>query len=219
MSLTTPGDYIDEAYRDARYGVCIDAGSHLGDKTLQMLVNGADKVYMFEPCPRLYVESMRRLQFVNMQYLWALRAGVSDKAGMLKNVRFSNAWLMQPEGENYGYDLNPDHTDPFDVTLKRIDDYVFPKRVTLIKIDVDGYEYRAMRGAERTIINYEPTIILELSMYVKTIGDSIEDFISYLYSLPYNWFDATGNQITEERMREEYPYHSSCDIVGRPFAA
>jgi len=219
MSLLTPGDYVDQAYRDAKGGVCIDAGSHLGDKTLQMLTNGATKVVMFEPCPSLAFRSLDRLAFVRPGYIRTFRAGVSDKQDFLHGVRFSNAWLLQPDGENYGYDLNPECTERFDVNLKRIDDLFLGDKIKLIKIDVDGYEYRAIRGARGTIVTDKPTIILELSMYVKTIGDNIIEFIDYLYSLPYRWFDATGNVITEERMREEYPYHSSCDIVGRPFAA
>ena len=53
------------------------------------------------------------------------------------------------------------------VLLQRLDDFVElfdPKKIDLIKCDVEGFELNALMGMKKTLIKYKPTISLEISV-------------------------------------------------------
>ncbi len=63
-------------------------------------------------------------------------------------------------------------------------------RVDLLKIDVDGYDFKVLKGAKETIRNYKPTIFVELCEYtLQKKGESIADIFSFLDELEYKCFD------------------------------
>jgi hypothetical protein len=52
------------------------------------------------------------------------------------------------------------------VEVRRLDDLLEERgvhRVDLIKIDIEGSEYRALRGAARTLLKHKPTLLIELN--------------------------------------------------------
>ncbi len=63
-------------------------------------------------------------------------------------------------------------------------------RIDFIKLDVDGHETMALRGAVETLSRFRPDIITELSPYILSErGSSLEEFISLLNGLGYRIFD------------------------------
>lgn len=64
--------------------------------------------------------------------------------------------------------------------------------VDLIKIDIDGYDYRALRGAADTISKFRPLIFIELcELAQRRNGHSVTEIIDLLSSHGYSGFDAT----------------------------
>jgi hypothetical protein len=51
-------------------------------------------------------------------------------------------------------------TEELEVETRPIDDYLFPS-VGFIKIDVEGHELAVLRGAERTITEQRPNLLIE----------------------------------------------------------
>lgn len=68
------------------------------------------------------------------------------------------------------------------VRTERLDDVVVGRRVDLIKIDVEGHEHEVLIGAERTIRNYHPTLVLEAE---KRHGVNLGELFRYLECLGY----------------------------------
>jgi FkbM family methyltransferase len=65
--------------------------------------------------------------------------------------------------------------------------------VDLIKIDIDGYDLRALRGATKTIEKFKPLIFVELCEWaLRENGNSVSEVVTHLSSLGYNGYDANG---------------------------
>jgi FkbM family methyltransferase len=142
--------------------VVVDVGANIGiySRFFSDCVGSTGLVHAFEPSP----ENFCRLQSATRK---------------LTNVRLSPAAVGDRSGRSHLYlsdDLNVDHrtyppegylrdTVPIDVIA--LDDYFKPgDRVDLIKLDVQGYELHALRGANRVLHeNPAAKLIVELWPY------------------------------------------------------
>ncbi len=176
--------YADRAERDllARHlsagCVVVDAGANIGiySKFLAQCVGPRGMVHSFEPSP----ENFRRLH-----------NALSD----FPNVRLNQLAVSDKTGKSLLYvsdDLNVDHRAyPTDGESRRtitiqstsLDDYFKPgERVDLIKMDIQGYELHALRGARRVVQdNPEIKLLLELWPFgLKQAGTPWEELIEML---------------------------------------
>jgi FkbM family methyltransferase len=78
-------------------------------------------------------------------------------------------------------------------TIDRLVDEWGLTRLDLLKIDIDGYDYRALRGAEASLRKYRPIVYVELCEAAQNEnGYSVTDIVSFLGSLGYKGYDADG---------------------------
>ena len=54
-------------------------------------------------------------------------------------------------------------SDAVEVQTRRIDDIVGDRRVSFIKMDIEGSEYKALLGARETILQSHPPLLIELN--------------------------------------------------------
>jgi FkbM family methyltransferase len=158
--------------------VAVDAGANIGiySQFLARCVGPAGAVYSFEPAPE------------NFERLRAAARGFS-------NMYLSQAAVGERSGRSELYlsgTLNVDHrTYPTDNSARRVvqidmvalDDYFKPgQRVDLIKMDVQGYELHALRGAGRVLSdNPAAKLLLELWPYgLKQAGTNWVELIDAL---------------------------------------
>lgn len=140
--------------------VAVDAGANIGiySQFLSRCVGSTGVVHSFEPSP----ENFRRLQSATRK---------------LANVRVSQAAVGEHSGKSTLYlsdKLNVDHRtyitkgDPRDavpIDIVALDDYFESgQRVDLIKMDIQGYELHALRGATR-VLRENPDINLLLEFW------------------------------------------------------
>ena len=60
-------------------------------------------------------------------------------------------------------------------------------RIDFIKIDVEGYEYKVLKGAIETIKKFSPTIILEFNQYSRSLSNiNVHEFNDFIKPLNYN---------------------------------
>ena len=75
------------------------------------------------------------------------------------------------------------------VPMIRLDDYVRDADLPApdwIKIDIEGMELPALRGAEQTLRKSHPPIICEINQISGRYGSKVSDLIGYLGSLGYS---------------------------------
>lgn len=176
--------YADRAERELlrrilRVGdVVVDAGANIGvySQFLARCIGATGVVHSFEPSP----ENFKRLQSATRK---------------LANVRLSQAAVGECTGRSKLYlsdKLNVDHrayateedsrrSMPIDIIA--LDDYFKPgERVDLIKIDIQGYELHALRGANRVLAdNPAAKLLLEFWPYgLKQAGTNWKDLLATL---------------------------------------
>jgi len=176
--------------------VAVDAGANIGiySRFLSRCLGPAGVVHSFEPSP----ENFRRLQ---------------SATGKLTNVRVCRAAVGEHTGKSTLYlsdKLNVDHRsyiteedsrDSVPIDIVALDDYFKPgQRVDLIKMDIQGYELHALRGAMR-VLQENPDINLLLEFWpfgLEQAGVHWEELIEKLRSF--------GMEITVVRISGLVPF-------------
>ena len=166
--------------------IVVDAGANIGiySQFLARCVGETGRVYSFEPDPTNFT----RLQ---------------DSLARCANVRVNQLAVSDRTGETLLYvstELNVDHRsypsagesrDVIAIRSTRLDDYFQAgARVDLIKMDIQGYELHALRGAER-VLRDNPRIALLLEFWpygLQAAGASAEALLAFLKDRDFSLF-------------------------------
>ncbi len=206
----------ERAMREAEYPVAIDAGANSGGYTATLLENGFG-VIAFEPVPQMFSELAAR--FKDDARVICNAAGLSDHPHRLNGITVLEAWTLGNPGLG-GLSVKPEYKDSaaFDVEFTTIDEYMQGSPVGIIKLDVDGYEYRVLRGAEKTIRRWKPAILCEFSQYIQKVGDSPKEFVEFIGALGYQIESMDGKSIYNgwDAVRPEWPFNTSFDVMLMP---
>ena len=171
--------------------VVLDIGANVGCHALPMarLVGATGRVIAFEPMPWANARIRKNLS-LNGQ-LGNVRVeniGLSDQA-CRATVHFRSSWKLT-DGERSGEAA--ESAEPCPVEFMRVDDYLAGNgigKVDLIKLDVDGYEFKVIRGAAGLLAAHHPLLVLELGDYtLRAAGDRIEDMVAYLVKCGYRFY-------------------------------
>jgi FkbM family methyltransferase len=140
------------AMLDAALGACgslrvaVDGGAYVGLWTLP-LMRAFGRVVAFEPMP------------ANLECLVRNCPGV-DARGLALSVVDGEDELRGDPAKAVGWSLVRDGGAGVVVGTVRLDS-VGLDRLDLLKLDVEGSEYRALLGAERSVREYRPVVVIE----------------------------------------------------------
>lgn len=127
--------------------IFVDAGGFDGDTTEQFCVRYPDykKVYLFEPSQNNIQSAKKRLaQFHSINFI---EKGVSDEPGVLYlNSNEGSSCMVSPTGFS-------------EINVTTIDLHITEK-VSFIKMDLEGWEINAIRGARNHIMNDHPKLAI-----------------------------------------------------------
>lgn len=153
----------DESYRIASNlvgradPVVIDGGAHLGDmvEKFRALLPRAE-FHCFEPDPELAETLLRK--FANSPRVRVVQAALGDVVGKAKfNINVSRPTnSLLPTAESLQPDLKQlcELVEQVEVQITTIDEYCRAnsiEHVDLIKLDLQGYDYLALKGAITTL--------------------------------------------------------------------
>lgn len=139
--------------------VVIDCGGHVGFYSKLALSRGASRVIALEPDPENYWLFSRNLEKeIAAGRVRLIKAGVWDEEGELE---------FHHDAENPGAHSFFDHggkgTVIENVPVLPLDDIVEElglDRVDWIKMDIEGAEQRALKGAARTLARFKPNLAI-----------------------------------------------------------
>ncbi|MGH9244424.1 MAG: FkbM family methyltransferase [Acidimicrobiales bacterium] len=162
----------------------VDAGAWWGPWTY-WLSRRAASVWSFEPNPNM-AAFLRRVAAPNVH---VEAVGLSDRSG--------RATLFVPSG------IGPDALATLtaarrtsdaagvEVALAALDEYDL-ERVGFVKIDVEGHELEVLRGAERTLERWRPTLLVEIEQRLH--DEPIEGIFDWLRARGYEgWVRRRGS--------------------------
>ena len=175
--------------------VVVDAGANIGiySEFLANCIRPGGVVHSFEPAPDNFAH---------------LRAGLAK----LPNVRLNQLALSDETKESLLYiseDLNVDHRayptegelrEIISINTIRLDDYFKAgERVDLIKMDIQGFELHALRGAER-VLEDNPLIRLLIELWpwgLRAAGGSPAELLDFLKRHRFSTFVMIHDQLEE----------------------
>ena len=180
----------------------VDAGAMIGDHT-SAYASKAGLVYAFEPHPENF-ECLRQ-NCATLPGCLLFQKALSDVAGPAK---LRNCFDFSNMGGG-SVDLASGNIEINTITLDSLG--ISPQ---LIKMDVEGYEVKALRGAERTIARSRPILVLEVNLHaLENAGDSVQALADILAEYRYESRDIMyGSPLKGDCQHPLY------DIVCRPLA-
>jgi FkbM family methyltransferase len=153
---TYEAPFLDAIAASVRPGmVCYDVGASIGYVSL-LLARTSRKVYAFEPSPVAREEIAAHLNANQISHVEVVPHPVSDARRTVKFGLTDNAYgsaIAREEGEWPTLDLETIALDEFAATHEQPD---------LIKIDIEGEEGNALRGAIGLLRDKKPIICCEL---------------------------------------------------------
>jgi FkbM family methyltransferase len=142
-------------------GIFMDVGSHNGSVALYASrIAKSGRILAFEPVLALYERVLENIALNHTENVKPLRVALGAQTGKLTmHVNHSNrgsSSLQKNSAEVYA--------EEEEVSIDTLDNQ-FRKsglaRVDMIKIDVEGFELAVLQGAETTIREYKPILIIE----------------------------------------------------------
>jgi len=135
----------------------IEAGANMGTHSVDMARACAPGIFIgFEPQPRLFQILAGNLALNNIANALAYPEGCGDAEGWAQMP-----WIDYDRGGNFGgVSLREEDGQGVRVRVRTIDSFGLPQ-CGLIKIDVEGFEPRVIRGAAETIRRCRPVLYVE----------------------------------------------------------
>lgn len=147
-------------------GSVFDVGAHCGVYSYWMHrhFDKATRVVAFEPQPELVDHLVRFRRAFRLDRLQIEPVGLSSQTGMLTMHRPRAHWGAATVDE---FACDSEFMDVFDVPVTTIDDYLTEhpelRPVRFIKCDVEYHEAAVLAGAERTLCEDRPELLVEWS--------------------------------------------------------
>ncbi|MBO9655034.1 MAG: FkbM family methyltransferase [Agrobacterium tumefaciens] len=155
---------LDQKYHDYMAGYdALDCGAFIGDTAVVLARKYAFKrILSIDPSPDNIRNMANVLSLNGVTNVTPILAGVDENEGELI-FRGKSAVTTAVEFDPQTFSMMP--PDQTTVRVRSIDDIVEAEQVAprFIKLDIEGLEQRAIRGAMRTIEKYRP--ILSISVY------------------------------------------------------
>jgi FkbM family methyltransferase len=162
----------------------VDVGGNIGMITLlgSRLVGERGRVHTFEPNPREADRIARTLEENGIANVTLHRMGLSDAPAELTlsviTEHSGMATFAPVEGEDAKL-VSARHT----ARVVRGDDEL-PAELSgavTMKVDIEGFECRALRGLERTLARYRPAVVTEvIGHHLQRAGHSVKDLFELM---------------------------------------
>lgn len=190
----------------------VDLGAHFGLFTVlgASAVGEAGRVCAVEPCPSVFGRLEENVALNGFSNVTCLMEAVSEEAGEATlNVAVDgwDAW------SSLGRPAAGDHFERTVVPTSTLDGLVdrgLIEGASLVKIDVEGWEVRVIRGGRRFLSgDTAPVLLVEFSDEAAVgAGSSCAELYREIESLGYGIYryDPRRRDIARDPLREAYPY-------------
>ena len=150
----------------------VDVGANIGYYALltRSAIGLPGQIICFEPEPSNLSELKGVIKANGFTNIEVRPQAVGQKAGKISLALGLNG-VVQEQGGSEG--------EAIEVEMVCLDE-ALDQPVDLIKIDVEGYELPVLKGAEKTIAQYHPTLMVEVHPHLPPARDEMEAIWEFL---------------------------------------
>ena len=183
-------DTLNALITETPKAIFMDIGANVGHHSI-FLSKFASQVLAFEPYPKVNMQFKQQIAHNNISNIQIFETGLSDRRETLN--------YYAPTGNNEGIgsfdesSIGKGNTNYGKLELQEGDQVIESdswKDIKLIKIDVEGFEKKVIKGLSRTIEEERPVIVCEITYGQQLSFVSIKELSSYL---PQNYEILTFN--------------------------
>ncbi|MBW4659464.1 MAG: FkbM family methyltransferase [Drouetiella hepatica Uher 2000/2452] len=145
-------------------GDVIHAGTYFGDfvPALSRKCSPHAKIWAFEPHPESHQCALITIALNSLRNVELINAGLGSQQSSMSLVVADQAGQSFGGGSKLAESEDDFVGQAIEVKILRIDDVIPPDRnVSIIQLDVEGFEQQALEGAIATIKRCKPILILE----------------------------------------------------------
>lgn len=183
-AVLKPGDIFIDVGANIGYLSCVGAG----------LVGRGGQVHSFEPVPQ-YFQRLEKMAKMNPDYkIIVNQYALGEKEG-IANISVTNlqniGWCTMVSGSMRKETIK----ETLDVRVYRLDNYIRQKAlkdISLIKIDVEGFEFLVLKGLGNYFedTNHRPIIICEIKPFVYSLlGCTLIQLLEYMKKYNYSAYN------------------------------
>jgi FkbM family methyltransferase len=187
----------------------VDIGSNNGQIAVEFahIVGDEGKVFCFEPQRIIFQQLCGNVFFNGLDnvYCWNVAIGDHNGETSVQKIDYHNQDEVNFGDVHIGWETYEEKVD-----LRTLDSFNLDK-VTVIKIDVQGFERQVLLGAKETITKWRPILFIEIEEnQLQLYGESSESVIKLLTEWGY----------TMRRFNDGFPFQTESglclDFVGIP---
>jgi FkbM family methyltransferase len=176
----------------------LDVGANIGAYAVQLgrALRGGGRLIAIEPVPA-NVERLRENIEANAltEVVEIINAAVGEREGVVHLQGATGREGLTGNAVVADYGIAASLT-----TIDTVAEARGLSRCDLIKLDVEGGEFAALRGAERLLRRCRPVLYLELNAHwMRHFGWSVRDLLHYLAPLGYELTNDAGKQLRADQ--------------------
>ncbi len=179
--------------------IVLEIGANIGAHTLTIakIIGEKGLVHAFEPSEYAHKKLKKNIELnPSLQTNIILNKKlVSNSKKIILNNQIRSSWLRDKNKLKKQEKLNSN------LEIISIDEYVKRnnlKKISMIKIDVDGYDFKVLSGSINTIKKFKPIIFIELSeVCLNKQGDTVSDIYNFLSKLNYKLYCDKTHKLME----------------------
>lgn len=194
----------------------LDIGANIGTTTVRFANCAIDgSVVAFEPSATTFSRLRRNLELNEIANVSCLQIGLGDQDGQfaLYDVVETNPGMKRILPDQI---VNEDYSSE-QIQMTTVDSVVRNMgihRVDLIKIDIEGFEEKALLGSRVTLKKMRPILFVELDDgNLKLHGSSAKNLMSFVQGFGYELFEAESMELISESTDLE---NCHIDVLCKP---
>lgn len=206
--------------------IILDIGANLGGHLLPIadMVGEKGKVYGFEASHHAFQRQRNNVELnpYLAERIQSYHVLLMENSNAERPEKIYSSWPLNPKSDAQ---LHPVHLGQLhsvgQAEVFSIDEWSRlekPKKINLLKVDVDGYEVPVLRGCTETIKKYRPILLLEFAPYIhQERGYLFKDLLKLLKDLNYSGKTLKGKSIClDEAIEAKIPPFGSLNVMLFP---